>query len=355
MARRNFRNTEDTTTDQASTENTETTQETNMSTETYTEQDQASADEAVTEATEAEATTEDTASEDTASEDTETPIDLGPFEAAVASAMENKDSTTGVIPEAYSAAVVAEFRALPGAKGKGAARRYLDAGMKRHVEAMEVLEARVYMDLQKMCTPASSSSAPRTPKETVPVDPADAAAARLAILSLAYSHTASTFAPEVDLDSANEKANELVAKLGDEVAAYLTWLTTDTPEGEEQADEPSVSVIAKKAAKLASGGAASAGGTTKSTGNRSTFVGKRGNIANHITEAFANLNSGDFLTVNQIADFQSDEYTDSEGNFRRPSQGAISARLFPSGEGVTCTIEGITPAEENGKKGARKA
>jgi hypothetical protein len=354
MARRNFRNT-DSTTDQSTTENavnTETTQETTVSTQTP---EQIAADEQLDEALEASDQANGTApaQDDTESgEDNEQPIDLGPFEAAVQAAMENKDGTTGVIPEAYASAVVAEFRALPGAKGKGAARRYLDAGMKRHVEAMEVLEARVYMDLQKMCTPASSSSAPRAPKEVVPVDPADAAAARLAILSLAYSHTASTFGPEVDLDSAQEKANELVEKLGDEVASYLTWLTT---EGEEAPEEPSVSVVAKKAAKLASGGAASAGGATKSSGNRSTFVGKRGNIANHIQEAFANLNSGDFLTVNQIADFQSQEYTDSEGNFRRPSQGAISARLFPTGEGVSCTVEGVIPAEENGKKGAKKA
>jgi hypothetical protein len=57
-----------------------------------------------------------------------------------------------------------------------------------------------------------------------------------------------------------------------------------------------------------------------------TFTGERGDIAAHVTEAFADKNSGDFLTVAQIRAFPSKAY---EGR-TPPSAGAIEARLLPT-------------------------
>src|SRR5699024_5291652 len=58
---------------------------------------------------------------------------------------------------------------------------------------------------------------------------------------------------------------------------------------------------------------------------RSRTGSARGDVAEHIREAFADLPSGAFLTINQIRRHPSAAY---EG--REPSGGAISARLFPS-------------------------
>ncbi len=139
------------------------------------------------------------------------------------------------------------------------------------------------------------------------------------------------------------------------MTTYLEWLNTDTAEGEEAPAEPSVSVIAKKAAKLATGAAASAGGSKSGSTSRSTFTGKRGDNVADNTDALAAKISEDFVTVNEIADFVSKEYTNDSGEFRRPSQGAISSRLFPTG-GKKLNLEGsgVTPAEVGGKKGATK-
>jgi hypothetical protein len=79
--------------------------------------------------------------------------------------------------------------------------------------------------------------------------------------------------------------------------------------------------------------------------------GPRKDIGKHIREAFESREAGEFLTIAEIAKFASSEYP--EGN--PPSQGAVSARLFPtSGK---CTVEGVEPVDKDGSnpKGARKA
>lgn len=342
------------TTDQNVTENTEA-QEAAMSTATEeTVAAEATTDPSATEATEVVATEAKPEPE---------PIDSSAFEAALQAAFENRDESTGVVPEAFSAKVVAEYQALPGARGKAVAKRLLQAGMEEGISKMDLPHARVFIDLQKVCVPAASTST-KEKVEKEPVDPAEGAAARVAILRLAHNHAADTLPEGVEIDRVNDLVSGLVEKLDGEVVTYLAWLNTEVGEGEDEAPEPSVSVIAKKAAKLATGAAASAGGSKSgATGSRSTFVGKRGNILSHMKEAFANEPSGKFLTVNQIADFVSAEYTSTSvdgagvesSEFRRPSQGAISARLFPTGDKkLNLEDADFVPAEEGGKKGARK-
>lgn len=73
----------------------------------------------------------------------------------------------------------------------------------------------------------------------------------------------------------------------------------------------------------------------------------RGDIAAHIDFAFAGMPSGTFLTILEISKVVSPAYPD-----RSPSQGAISARLFPQGR--ESTLAGVRPDRQGGVRGATK-
>jgi hypothetical protein len=73
----------------------------------------------------------------------------------------------------------------------------------------------------------------------------------------------------------------------------------------------------------------------------------RRDIGRHIVSAFANLSSGQFLTIAEIRRHRSDEYGDAP-----PSAGAIAARLFPP-NGRT-TVPGAVATTVGGIRGARK-
>ena len=74
---------------------------------------------------------------------------------------------------------------------------------------------------------------------------------------------------------------------------------------------------------------------------------KRGDIAAHIAFVFANRQPGEFMTISAIGKIISPHYPDSP-----PSQGAISARLFPSGR--ESTVLGVNPDRRDGVRGATK-
>ncbi|WP_198303454.1 DUF262 domain-containing protein [Cellulomonas sp. PSBB021] len=76
--------------------------------------------------------------------------------------------------------------------------------------------------------------------------------------------------------------------------------------------------------------------------------GPRGDIAAHIVEVFAGLPAGSFMTISQISKCSSAAYPDGP-----PSQGAISARLFPR-DGRPSTVPGVRPDTERGVRGARR-
>lgn len=73
----------------------------------------------------------------------------------------------------------------------------------------------------------------------------------------------------------------------------------------------------------------------------------RGDVAEHIREAFADLAPGTFLTINEIRRHRSVAY-----DGREPSGGAISARLFPANG--DSSIQGVRPDVQNGVRGAVK-
>ena len=137
----------------------------------------------------------------------------------------------------------------------------------------------------------------------------------------------------------------LVESSREQAGAYLAWLQSDA---EDKGDEPAdLTPVVKNAVKLALGKAAKAGGRS---GGGSTFTGERRDIGKHIESAFADVPSGKFLTVAEIRKHKSEEYGDNP-----PSAGAISARLFPQGDGTKCTIKSVTPGQnEKSNKGATK-
>ncbi|MFH5230312.1 DUF262 domain-containing protein [Antrihabitans spumae] len=75
----------------------------------------------------------------------------------------------------------------------------------------------------------------------------------------------------------------------------------------------------------------------------------RRDIGQHIVNAFADLDDGDFLTINQIRNVPSPQYPIND----LPSAGAINARLFPS-SGRATTVPGVRATISDGRRGARR-
>jgi len=291
--------------------------------------------ESTTPEAQAESTTPEAQAESTTETSTETPIDLTAFKGAVEQVLPEADDSTGVLPEAAVSTVNEQYRALDGQKPKNAARTWLEEQMLEAVGKLDAVLARSYSQLKAGLSAGGGSKA-----EKAPADPTAAYVQRQATLALA-SQIVARQRPEGD--GVDEKVSELVTTSQEQVEAYQTWLDN---EDEDKGDAPDVSPVVRAAFKAASG---------KGTGGGSKGVhsGPRGDIAKHVSSAFADQESGAFLTIAEIAKHQSPEYPSAP-----PSQGAVSARLFPkSGK---CTIEGVEPVEKgavDGKnpKGARKA
>ena len=174
----------------------------------------------------------------------------------------------------------------------------------------------------------------------MPADPTGAFVQRTVVLKLANS----LLKPgEGVTDDWADKSNELFNELKSKADEFLDWYTSTA---EDKGDEPEVNPLVKAAVKMSQGKAAKVG--SKSGG--AAYTGERRDIAAHITEAFADQEVGTFLTVAEIRKFRSTEYGDNP-----PSAGAISARLFPGGDGSKNTVKGTeSDTNEKGIKGARK-
>ncbi|ETT28833.1 protein of unknown function DUF262 [Rhodococcus rhodochrous ATCC 21198] len=82
---------------------------------------------------------------------------------------------------------------------------------------------------------------------------------------------------------------------------------------------------------------------------RTAAPSTRRDIGQHIVNAFADLEVGDFLTIGEIRKTPSPQYPVHD----LPSAGAISARLFP-GNGGRTTVPGVVGVIAGGRRGARK-
>lgn len=265
-------------------------------------------------------------------------IDLTAFKAAAEASVAEADSATGEVAVAGVESVVKEYRALDGLKAKNAAKAWLNEQMKAEMNSDNIQGARSYLQLHDSMSAGSSGGG----STKTPVDPTEAFVQGEATLRLAGElHQPG----EGVAENHEEQVTAAVEAAREQATAYLAWLKSDA---EDKGDEPETSAIAKNAVKLALGKAAKAGGKS---GGGSTFTGERRDVAKHIVSAFEGVESGTFLTVAQIRSHKSEEYGD-----QLPSAGAISARLFPQGDGTKCTVEGITPGQSEGKgnKGATK-
>lgn len=286
-----------------------------------------------------ETTTPDTeAAESTPAEDADE-VDLSAFESAVAEALEQRDSATGDLPEASISAVQKAYRDLPtGAKVKNRAKGILQAGVKEGMDQKSLPLARANMILLDSLASAGRST---TRVEREPVDPTEAFVGRVAALALA-DHLVKSNVPEGVADDWTARASELVSASTEAADQYFAWLHSDS---EDKGDEPEVSAVVKSAVRLAQG--RSTRGARGSV-SRAPYAGPKREIGKHISEAFADKQSGDFMTIAELKAFRSEEYGDSA-----PSPGALTARLFP--QSGKCTLEDVTPGtNEQGKKGAYK-
>ena len=228
------------------------------------------------------------------SKEPEAAPDISNFVALVESLIERDE--TGEVTEVTDEGIVSvqnAYKALS-RKEKNLAKNDLSSKMEKAVmEDDDISLAKFYLEVNNRMTEAPKVK--REPREKRVVDPSEAYVKLVAKLDLAR---ALVQIPE-NLDKADieKRAGELFA----------------TGAADAQKDEPEL-VWVKQALNLAQPKRAKAA----STGGTRT----RHSVANHIAEAFANAESGESLTVSQIADFKSEEYGDD-----RPSKQAIVAHL----------------------------
>lgn len=276
-----------------------------------------------------------------APKEAEKPIDLSDFEAAVDAAIAEKDDTTGALPVIVVEKVKDEYRKLDGLKAKNKAKALINERLSDRMNSGKLEEARSYFQLGEEALVAAAGGAK---KESTPADPTEAFVQLVASLSLGYG-LAYANPPESVKEGWEGKVNELVEANRDAASTYATWFDGDT---ETRGDEPEVAPFVKAAVKLARGKAARAG-AARSSGGGSTYTGERRDIGKHIVEAFSGKEEGTFMKIAEIRGVDTSEYKAGEA-----SAGAISARLFPDGDGSKSTMlkVGIRPDYQNGKKGA---
>lgn len=316
-------------------------EDSNMSTETVAEATEESTTPVVEAA--AETTTESTDSApEAAAPEAKPEVDLSEFEAAVQAAIDSRDPSTGTVPEAQADAVKTAYQALS-VGGKSKSKTHLLNVMTAGVEGGDLSTAMAASQLQKVLVPkASGSSKPK--EEKAPADPNEAVATQLAILRTAFVYLQDNLPEGAELEAVKAKTAELGTTAGEQLAGYLEWLGRDEPaEGTEDAAEPDVSTVTKKAAKLV---------LTKvrvatSGGGGSSYSGPRRSVSTHITQVFEGKASGDFMSIAEIANASSEEYGSD-----KVSSGAVTARLFPT-EGE-CSLTDVKPGTQDGKRGAIK-
>lgn len=273
-------------------------------------------------------------------------LDMSVFEAAVQAAVDGRDPSTGTVPDSLAAPVTQAYRDLP-VSGKSKAKTHLIEVMRSGVEGGDLSTAMASMQLQKVLTPAKSSgsSTPKEPK--APADPNEAVAVQLAVLRTAFGWVKENLPEGAEAEAVKAKTDELVEAANGQLADYIAWLNRDEPaEGEEDQAEPEVSVVTKRAAKLAM----SKVKVSTASGRASSgpgYSGPRRNVATHISQVFADKASGDFISITDLANATSAEYGDDH-----PSPGALAARLFP--KDGDCSLTDVRPATVDGKRGAVK-
>lgn len=248
-------------------------------------------------------------------------IDLTEFQNAVEAAIAERDTATGVLPEAQIDFVRAAYADLDGVKAKNRAKVHLHELLKSFMEKLDVSSARSVMILQENAAVASKATGGTSAKPRVKVDPTDAYAEGLAALTLAF-YLATSDAPEgVDLEKAKASATAKADEL------FATAREVRASEEQDTDNKVILRAIKLSAVKPPRGGGGSGGGRS--------YSGPRRDIAKHIAEAIAGKPAGTFLSVADLRKFRSEEYGDDA-----PSAGAITNRLEPT-SGAKSSVEGV--------------
>jgi hypothetical protein len=268
--------------------------------------------------------------------------DLTAFKEAVASAIGDRDETTGEVPTAPLDNVKQAYRGLDGAKAKRAARDFVSDEMMEAMAQSNIGLARAFLMIQKQGLVAGSVASGTGSTPRTPADPTEAFVQLVSGLRLALT-VASENVPEGVAEEWADKAKALVSENLDAARTFLTFSTTEQA---DDATEPEAPAWVKGAVKLSQGKSAKVGAArAKSTGGGSSYTGARRSIPKHIEEAFADKDSGAFLRVSEIVNFKSAEYGTDQ-----PSAGAVSASL--KSEKFKSDI--VKPDTQDGKLGARK-
>lgn len=250
------------------------------------------------------------------------------FEAAARDAVENADTTTGTVPEAFLEPVKVAFRNLAvGAKHKNAAKNFVGDSMKEVLasgDMANVFKAVAWNTINEAIAKAAPAAGGPARE---PISPNKLYADKVQSLRLAVDL--------IESEAPEGVTEDWVASISeddslDNAAAYLEWASSTD---EDKGDEPLASDVIKAAVKLAMSKGPRKGG--KGGGTRGTHVGPKRDVGKHIISAFDGVESGTFLSVTDIKNHKSDEYgTDA------PSPGAINQRLRPP-SGKPTTIPGI--------------
>lgn len=252
------------------------------------------------------------------------------------------DPDTGTLPEAVKSDVTGAYSKLSSLAVKKAAKEYLRVAMQKAM--MEgpsgYLRARSYLELFQA---VEATKAGREPMVRTPVDPTEQHVQRVAAMYLA----ANLAVPgEGVADDWQAKVQQLAASVEGDVKSLRAWLVEHGSKADDdtsKAEQPEVNPVVLAALRIAQGRGTGPARKSKATGESNTrepYTGEKGDIAQHIGEAFANVASGTYLSVADMVNFVSSQYG---GDRKKPSPGAIAARLFPRNGGA-CTIDGITPA-----------
>lgn len=329
-------------TQEEATEAPETSQEADVSatTEEAPAQDEAQVETPAEDATEAPAQTEAPAEE--AKPKTAEEL-YAEFQAVTNGAVERSDQTTGTVPEADLAGVLAAYKPLSstGRNSKSDAKTWIADVMKDTLMAGNMPGATAWATINKAVVEASNRRSSTAPAK-VTISPTDAYVERYVAHILAPQFIPVPEGLEADWQA---KYNEVLDRENKKVEAYKEWLAK--PEA-ERGDEPEgTSSILKDAAKLGQGKSVGrrASGTRKAGGGTG---GSRKDVKKHIEEFLDTVEVGSEHTVAEIANFKSSEYTEGEA-----SPGAVAARLFP-GEGKQSSVNGFELVEGGGTRKIRK-
>lgn len=260
-----------------------------------------------------------------------------------------RDTATGTLSDALVERVRLAFGQLPTGSTKTSARpqvrAYVDSKLAEAMNAGDMPAARSLYALQNEALVARGGTA-QIVKVT---DPTEVFVNELTTLWLApYLKTP----PEGVAEDYAQRVDNLGKELLEPARAYAVWFDADE---DTRGDEPAVHEVVKAAVKVARGRAARVG-RAKSTGGGSTseraaFTGTKRNVGNHILEAFEGKPVGTAMTIGEITKFESKEYAGD-----KPSQGAVSARIWAEGGCSVSGIEAYMVPQSSGdpKKGARK-